>query len=613
MATDAQREKFLPISREDTERRGWIELDVILISADAYVDHPSYGAAIIGRLLESRGFKVGIIPQPDWRSKEDFMRLGRPRLFFGITSGNTDSMIANYTANKKPRKTDEYSPGTKTGLRPDRAVIVYANRVREAFKNVPIVLGGVEASLRRLSHYDYWNDCVRGSIIVDCRADILVYGMGESQIIEIAQRLSNGELTSSLDDIRGTTVIRKNVEHLRDCVLIPSFEDVAENKKQFCRAFAMMSEQMNPFTGKTILQKHKDRFVVHFPPALPLSQLELDRIYELPYAGNWHPVYTDLGGIKGFETVRFSLTSHRGCCGECSFCALGFHQGKIIQSRSIRSIINEAKLLAAKVDFKGTITDIGGPTANLYAAFCASWEKTGFCRNKKCLMPEKCDRLKLGYAKSIELYSRIRKIPGVKHVFIGSGFRYDLLVEKYAKEYLNEICSHHISGLLKVAPEHYSDDVLRVMNKPPIAVYEKFVRLFKTIARKLKKNIFIVNYFISAHPGSSLTETLELSLYLAKRKIHPEQIQDFIPSPMTLAACIYYTETDPFSGKKIYVPKTSRERKMQRALIQYNKPENRKLIIEALGELNAIHMLGKLASKRQPLKIWKRKRQKNTV
>lgn len=590
------REKFLPIAREDLEKRGWKELDLILITGDAYVDHPAYGAAVIGRVLEAEGFRVGIIPQPDWKSTSDFMRLGRPRLFFGITSGNTDSMVANYTANKRPRKTDEYSAGNKTGLRPDRAVIVYANRLREVYGDIPIVLGGIEASLRRLAHYDFWDNRVRGSILVDSRADILVYGMGERQIVEIAKRLNKEKVLHSLDGIKGTVVVRKDIASLKNYVLIPSFEEALASKKAFNRAFTSAYAQMNPFTAKTIVQKHGVRFVVQFPPALPLCAEELDQIYELPYAYNWHPIYERQSGIRSLETVRFSLTAHRGCCGECSFCALYFHQGRIVQSRSSASLLKEAERLAGRSDFKGTINDVGGPTANMYMTTCFLWQKNGFCSAKKCLFPGKCKNLRLGYKESLELYRKLRQIPKVKHVFIESGFRHDLLIDESATEYLREVCRWHISGFIKAAPEHCSDYVLKLMNKPKFNIYEKFVQKFKNTSRMLKKNLFIVNYFISAYPGASLREALELALYLKKHKIHPEQIQDFIPAPLSLASCMYYTETDPFTGKKIYIPKTFRERKLQRALIQYNNPTNRKLIIEALRELKALHLAGKLLS-----------------
>ncbi len=588
---------FLPISLADMKERGWPQLDIILISGDAYVDHPSYGTALIARLLEYKGFKVGIIPQPDWRSTKDFKALSRPRLFFGITAGNTDSMIANYTANKKPRKKDEYSAGDKCGLRPDRSTIVYSNMVRQAFKDVPIILGGIEASLRRLAHYDYWDNNLRRSVLIDSRADLLVYGMGESQIVEIAKRLDKGESIQELNDIRGTAFVRSDISFLKDYIAIPSFEEIVNSKSAFNRAFVDTYGQMDPYSAKAIVQKCANRFVIQMPPALPLSSAKLDKVYELPYTRKWHPVYNTLGGVKSLETVRFSLTSHRGCCGECSFCSLYVHQGRIIQSRSSESIVNEARLLAAQDDFKGTITDIGGPTANLYASQCPLWQGRGYCKEKKCLIPQKCSKMRLGYDELLKLYRRIAEVPKVKHVFIASGFRYDLLTGDYARQYLEEVCARHVSGLLKVAPEHCSNNVLQLMNKPLFSQYEEFVGVFKKITAKLKKNIFIVNYFISSHPGSSLNETLKLALYLAKRKIKPEQIQDFIPSPMTLSTAMYWTQKNPFSGKDVYVAKTFRERKMQRALIQYNKPANRQLILEALKELGAMHVFKKL----QPL------------
>ncbi|MFH1046155.1 MAG: YgiQ family radical SAM protein [Candidatus Omnitrophota bacterium] len=591
---------FLPIDKEGLRKRGWDALDIILISGDAYVDHPSYGAAVISRVLEHNGFRVGIIAQPDWKSTQDVMRLGEPRLFFAITSGNTDSLVANYTANKKPRKSDEYSPGNKVGLRPDRAVIVYANLVRQAYKDVPIVLGGIEASLRRLAHYDYWDNSVRRSILIDSRADILVYGMGEKQIIEIARRLKAGESPAMLNNIRGTAVVRRDLDFIKEHVKLPAYEEVMQNKESFGRAFKIAYGQMDPFSAKTLAQKQDTRWAVQFPPALPLLPQELDAIYELPYMRRWHPIYKEAGGVKGLETVSFSLTAHRGCCGECSFCALYFHQGRIVQSRTRASVVREAWLLASQKDFKGTITDVGGPTANLYAAHCELWKKKGYCADKKCLFPRRCAGLKLGYDALLQLYQEIQNIPGVKHVFIGSGLRYDLLVEDQQQQYLRAVCKSHISGLMKVAPEHCSDNVLTLMNKPSFAVYEQFVTTFRKAKAELGKELFLVNYFLSGHPGASLKEALKLALYLAKRGIHPEQIQDFIPSPMTLAGCIYYTEKDPFTGKKVYVARTFRERKMQRALIQYYKPANRKLIVEALKELGALHVLKKLNPRSKP-------------
>ena len=581
--------EFLPVSKHDFKKRGWAELDIILVTGDAYVDHPSYGAAVVGRVLEAEGFKVGIIAQPNWRSTDDFLKLGRPKLFFAITSGNVDSMVANYTANKRPRVTDDYSLGSRAGLRPDRALIVYANKVREAHKDCPIILGGIEASLRRLAHYDYWDNTPRRSVLLDSKADILVYGMGEMQTLEIAKRLRGGENVHSLNDIRGTVVVLKDLALLEEYKLIPSFEEIKESKDKYNLAFREIFSQMNPFSAKVIAQKHADRFIVQLPPAYPLSTEDLDRIYELNYARNWHPAYDKLGGIKGFETVRFSITSHRGCCGMCSFCSLYMHQGRIIQSRSEESILKEAKLISRMPNFKGTITDIGGPTANLYQASCRRWAKHGFCEDKNCINPSQCKNLELGYKKSIDLYRKIAQIPGVKHVFISSGFRYDLLTEDNAEEYLTQVCKFNISGQMKVAPEHIVDTVLKNMNKPYVSSYEKFLKKLDKINIKIKKKTYLVNYFIASHPASGLKESLELALYLSKRRINPEQIQDFIPLPMTFASCLYYTGVNPITGEHVYSAKTFKERKMQRALIQHKNPKNRQLVREALRILKAEH------------------------
>jgi len=570
------------MTHKEVVQRGWDNLDVILITGDAYVDHPSYGAAVIGRVLEKAGYTVGIIAQPDWRSKEDFMQLGRPRLFFGITAGNLDSMVAHYTANKKPRKKDEYSPGGKPGLRPDRASIVYANRVREAFGSVCIVIGGIESSLRRLAHYDWWDNTVRRSILLDARADILVYGMGEGQITEIARRVDEGV---DLAGIRGTVIVRKDIDLFENIEKIPSHEIVKNDGDKFNEAFAAIYRNQDPVRGKTVIQPHGDRFVIQFPPTAPLSRHELDVIYNLPFEKNPHPTYETKADIPGFETVKFSIIAHRGCCGECSFCSLSMHQGRIIQSRSKASILNEAKALTERKDFKGTISDIGGPTANLYASQCSQWENEGTCKNKHCLIPKKCQNLKLGYDQSIKLYEDLLKLPKVKHVFLESGIRHDLLIDDKTSKYLEHVCKYHVSGQMKVAPEHNVRHVLQAMNKPDFKVYETFVKKFRDINQQIGKNQYLVNYFISAHPGCTMEDTLELALYLAQRKMHPEQIQDFIPLPMTVSGCMYYTEKHPFTGKKIYVAKTFHERKMHRALIQYWNPSNREYVREALKSL----------------------------
>jgi len=581
---------FLPISRADMQQRGWDDLDVILITGDAYVDHPAYGVALIGRVLESHGYRVGVIAQPDWRTAADFKRLGRPRLFFGITSGNVDSMVANYTANKRPRQKDDYAPGGKAGLRPDRALIVYANRVRQAFKDIPVVIGGIEASMRRLAHYDYWENRVRRSILFDARADMLVYGMGESQTVEIARRLSDGETVTHLDHIPGTAVIRKAPDFLTEFVTIPACEAVADDDEQFNQAFKLFYGEQNPVTARPVVQAHGDRFAVVYPPPIPLSPAELDAIYELDYRRGWHPIYDAAGGVHGLETVRHSLVTHRGCSGECNFCSLYFHQGRMVQSRSADSIVGEARRLARDPAFRGTITDMGGPTANLYGADCPRWAKKGFCRHKRCMAPQTCSSLDPGYDRSLPVYRRIREIPGVKHAFIGSGFRHDLFGGSQADASLEELCRYHVSGQMKVAPEHVCDPVLDAMGKPRIDTYDAFVTQFNRINQRLPSRRYLVNYFISAHPGSTLKDALEMALYLIRRGMHPEQVQDFIPLPLTLSGAMYHTEKNPITGKHMHVAKTFRERKMQRALVQYRNPSNRQLIRDALRELKAGHL-----------------------
>jgi len=648
---------FLPISKQDMKKRGWDTLDIILVSGDAYVDHPSFGPSVIGRVLEKAGYRVGIIAQPDWKDIKAFRTLGKPWLFFGISAGNLDSMVSNYTTHKKPRTKDNYSPGGKTGLRPDRATIVYANRVREAFNDVPIVIGGIEASLRRFAHYDWWDNSVRRSILLDAKADVLVYGMGEMPIIEIAKRLHEGR---DLNGIRGTVVVRKTVigssghrvvgstkeqgvegggqrtetiahsswlmadsknssevengtqknsastvdrqekPFFSNCDLdsghyieIPSFEEVKENTKKFNAAFTAIYENQDPFHGNIIVQKHGNRFVIQYPPAFPLAARELDKIYELPFVKAWHPTYDKSGGVPGFETVKFSLISHRGCPGQCSFCSLSMHQGRIVQSRTEASLIREARVLTHRKDFRGTISDIGGPTANLFKAYCARWIDKGACRERSCLTPEKCKQLRLGYRESIKLYDTIINLPGVKHLFIESGLRYDLLISKESSEYLEHVCRHNISGQMKIAPEHTVDHVLKIMNKPSFYCYEEFAERFRTTIKNTGKTLYPVHYIISAHPGSTLEDALNLSLTLMKKGIYPEQIQDFIPLPMTLSGAMYYTGEHPLTGEEVYSAKTFRERKMHRALIQYRYPKNKKLVREALAVLKREDLMGR--------------------
>jgi len=589
--------QFLPVSRKDMEKRGWDEADIILVSGDAYVDHPSFGTALIGRILESRGFRVGVIAQPDWRSSRDFMRLGRPRLFFAVSAGNVDSMVANYTANKKRRREDTFSPGNKPGLRPDRASIVYSNCLRQAFSGVNIVLGGIEASLRRLAHYDYWDDEVRRSLLLDAKADFLVYGMAETAIVELAQRLKKGEPAAEINFIRGTVVVRRDLSFVKKRVVLPSFEQVKESKQDFNLAFKKIYREQDPFHSATLVQKHGPRWVVHFPPALPLPREKLDSVYALPFTRRYHPMYKTKGGIKGLETVRWSLTSHRGCPGECAFCSIFFHQGRIVQSRSRRSLLEEARGFISEPDFKGTINDVGGPTANLYQAECSRYKGKGFCPAKKCLFPEKCPEFKTGYSQSLNLYRSLAELPGVRHVFIGSGFRYDLLKGKENRAYLRRVCESFISGQMKVAPEHSDAAVLKLMHKPGISVYKEFLRDFKQAGKGLERKCFLVNYFIVGHPGCSLDAALDLALFCLDRNMQPEQVQDFIPLPMTLSAAVYYTGKHPFTGEKIYTAKTLRERRMQRALLQYRNPKNKKLILEALGELGRKDLAGKFFKK----------------
>lgn len=589
---------FLPITLDEARSRGWDWLDIVLVTGDAYVDHPSFGTAVIGRVLEDAGYRVGIIPQPNWKKLDDFKALGRPRLFFGVTAGNLDSMLANYTANRNLRREDEYSPGGKTGLRPDRATIIYTNRIKEAFPGVPVVIGGVEASLRRLAHYDYWSDKVRKSILLDSKADILVYGMGEKPITEIAGRLKEGADIKNFDDIRGTVIARSNLDGIGDHVIIPNFEDVSKSKNKFNEAFKTIYLEADPRRGQTIVQPHDGRFVIQLPPALPFTADELDRIYLLNYARQWHPEYNKEGGVPGFETVRFSIASHRGCSGGCSFCSLYLHQGRIVQSRKPESIIKEAKSLSERSDFKGTITDIGGPTANMFLADCKEWGTRGACKAKQCLTPEKCKNFRIDYDSTVRMWRNIRQLPKVKHLFIGSGLRYDLLADDKAIGYLRELCRHHISGRLKVAPEHTEERILKLMNKPSFDIYGRFLEKFHAADREAGKKQFIVNYIISGHPGCTLADALELSLHMMKMHIHPEQIQDFVPLPMTMSGAMYYTEKNPMTGEDIYVAKGLRERKLHRALIQYNNPDNRRYVIEALRKLGRMDLIGKFLSKK---------------
>jgi uncharacterized radical SAM protein YgiQ len=619
ISSSIQVSKFLPMSPEEVKARGWKELDIILVSGDAYVDHSSFGTAIIGRVLEDAGFRVGIIAQPRWDSPEDFRKLGKPRLFFSVSAGNTDSMVSNLTPGLKPRDKDVYSPGGRSGLRPNRAVIIYSNRIKEAFPDVPIVLGGIEASLRRFAHYDYLSDKVRQSILADAPADLLVYGMGELQIVEIAKRLQAGEDIRNITDIPGTVwkmEVRawkelkelskklnenqgicekqerekweKTTEFSKNYVEIPSFSEVSQDKTAFAHAFTLSFLEQNPVTGKGTVQPHPKTIIVQNKPMRLLTEAEMDHVYELPFTGEAHPSYKE--PVPALEMVKFSLTTHRGCFGGCSFCAIAQHQGRMIASRSIESVLREAKKLTEKPDFKDTINGVGGPSANMYGMECKIWEKKGACMDKACLYPRICPALNTSHKKLLELLRRLRKIPGVKKVFTGYGVRYDLALED--EEYLEELCAHHISGQLRIAPEHFSKRVTDTMCKPGRDTYERFAKKFTTLNRKCGKEQYIVNYLMSSHPGCTLEDMIEMAEYVRDHGGYTEQVQDFTPTPMTLSTCMYYTGLDPFTGKKIYVAKGKKEKAMQRALMHYKSLANYELVFEALKKAGRFDLMG---------------------
>jgi len=585
-------ENFLPVNMKDMKDRGWDALDFLFISGDAYIDHPSFGHAIITRLLESEGFKVGIIPQPDWNNIDSFKVMGPPKLGILISSGNIDSMVNHYTVSKKRRSDDVYSPGGKGGMRPDRADIVYANKARQAFKNIPIILGGIEASLRRFAHYDYWDDKVRRSILFDSKADILCYGMGEKSILEIANLLRYGKDIKDIRDVRGTCYIANEIDNIKDYILIPSFEDVSRDKLLYAKAYKVQYEEQDAISGKTIIQPHGDRYLVQNPPSYPVTTSELDRVYDLPYARKPHPMYDKDGGVPAIEEVRFSISSHRGCFGGCSFCALNFHQGRSIQTRSHESILNEVHKLVKGPQFKGYIHDVGGPTANFREIACEKQKVHGVCKNKQCLHPNPCKNLIVDHRDYLKLLREIRKIPGVKKVFIRSGIRYDYLLYDKNDEFFKELCKYHVSGQLKVAPEHISDRVLQKMGKPGRKVYDRFVKKYHDINKRLGKKQFLVPYLMSSHPGSDLNAAIELAVYIKDMGYNPEQVQDFYPTPGSLSTCMYYTGLDPRTMETVYVPRSSREKAMQRALLQFRDPKNYKLVYEALIKAGREDLIG---------------------
>lgn len=583
---------FLPISFDEVKERGWNYVDFVYVNGDAYVDHPSFGAAIITRVLEAKGFKVGFLAQPDWRSKNDFMRFGRPRYGFFVSSGNIDSMVAHYTAAKKRRNNDAYSPGGKTGLRPDRAVIVYCNRIREAYGDIPIIIGGLEASLRRFAHYDYWDDKIRRSIIFDSQANLISYGMGENQTIEIAERLKSGESIKTITDVRGTCYVCNVTETPLLGAECPSYENVCASRREYAISCRIQQDEQDHIRGKLLKQRHAKKMLVQNPPMPPLSTQELDWVYSLPYMRTYHPTYEKAGGVPGIEEVRFSIAHNRGCFGACNFCSIAFHQGRFVTSRSHESVIDEAKKLTKLPDFKGYIHDIGGPTANFRFPSCEKQLKAGLCKGKKCLAPKPCTALVADHSDYLSLLRKIRKIPGIKKVFIRSGIRYDYILRDKDESFLSELVAYHVSGQLKVAPEHCSAAVLDKMGKPHIDAYIEFSKKYFQISKSAGKEQYLVPYLMSSHPGSTLNDAIELALFLKKRGIRPEQVQDFYPTPGTISTCMFYTGLDPYSMEEVYVARSAEEKAMQRALLQYYDPGKREIIERALKKAGRYDLIG---------------------
>lgn len=591
---------FLPISRQDMEDRGWETVDFVIVTGDAYVDHHSFGTAIISRVLESRGYKVAVLAQPDYRSCEDFRRFGKPRLGFLVNSGTVDSMVNNYSVFKRKRKRDEYSPGGVSGNRPDRAVIVYANRAKEAYKDVPVIIGGIEASLRRLGHYDYWSDKVRRSILLDAKADLLIYGMGERAVVEIAEALEAGIDVKDITWIKGTCCKVKQVEPDEDTVMLPDFAEIAENKDAYCRSFALAYRSNDYINGKRLVEKYTDTiYVVQNQPQPPLERQELDDVYALPFENEAHPVYQKMGEIPAFREIKFSIVSSRGCFGGCSFCALTYHQGRQVRSRSKDAIVKEAAALTEKPDFKGYIHDVGGPTANFRAPACKQQLKHGVCKNKDCLYPAPCKNMDVDHSDYLDVLRAVRSLDKVKKVFIRSGIRYDYLMADRDDTFIEELCRYHISGTLKVAPEHISDRVLYYMRKPEKQIFLDFAEKYRKTNQKLGLKQYLIPYLISSHPGSRLADAVELALFLKEYGFVPDQVQDFYPTPGTLATCMYYTEKDPFTMKPVYVAKDLSEKKMQRALIHYNRPENRNTVRQALKKAGREDLQGTLLGERR--------------
>ncbi len=586
-------QKFLPLCRKDMEERGWDQVDFVYVIGDAYVDHPSFGHAIISRLLEAHGYRVAILSQPDWRDEKSVTVYGEPRLGFLVSAGNMDSMVNHYTVSRKRRTADAYTPGGIMGKRPDYAAVVYGNLIRRTYKHTPVILGGIEASLRRLAHYDYWSDRLKRSILLDSGADMISYGMGERSVLEIAEALEAGIPIQELTYIEGTVVKVKSLDSIYDALVLPSFEELRQEKRKYAESFYIQYCNTDPFSGKRLAEPYPGSwYVVQNPPAKPLTQMEMDDIYGLPYMRTFHPSYQALGGVPAIEEVRFSLTSSRGCFGGCSFCALTFHQGRMIQSRSKESLLAEARQMTKEKDFKGYIHDVGGPTANFRHPSCDKQRVSGVCPKKQCLFPEPCKNLRTDHREYVDILRALRELPGVKKVFIRSGIRFDYLLADPDPAFLRELCMFHVSGQLKVAPEHVSDTVLELMGKPHNKVYQQFVNKFFQMNERLGKKQYLVPYLMSSHPGSSWKEAVELAEYCRDMGYMPEQVQDFYPTPSTISTCMYYTGLDPRTLKPVYVPKNPHEKAMQRALIQYRNPANYDLVKEALIKAGRTDLIG---------------------
>ena len=584
---------FLPVNKEDMNNRGWEQPDFVFVTGDAYVDHPSFGSAIISRVLEAHGYKVCMIPQPDWKRDDSIDVFGEPRLGFLVCGGNMDSMVNHYTVNKKHRSRDAYSPGGVMGLRPDYATVVYCNLIRRTYKNTPIIIGGIEASLRRLAHYDYWSDKLKHSILIDSQADIISYGMGEKSMVEIADALDSGIDVKDISFVRGTVYKTKHLEDVYDYKLLPSYEELQADRLKYAESFGIQYKNTDPFVAKTLVEGYGNRgYVVQNPPAMPLTEMEMDDVYDLPYMNDYHPMYRESGGIPAISEVKFSLTSNRGCFGGCSFCALTFHQGRIVQTRSHESIIKEAVNMTKDPDFKGYIHDVGGPTANFRHMACKKQEKYGACPEKQCLFPKPCKNLVVDHKDYLDLLAKLRNIEGVKKVFVRSGIRFDYVMADKDDRFLKELCRYYISGQLRVAPEHISDNVLKLMGKPENSVYEAFIDKYRKVNNLTGKEQYLVPYLMSSHPGSTMKDAIALAEYIRDIGYMPEQVQDFYPTPSTISTCMYYTGVDPRNMEKVYVPRNPHEKAMQRALIQYRKPENYDLVKEALIKEHREDLIG---------------------